>query len=600
MAEFKNIVITTKGQALISKMLAGTGNVQFTKMSVSDTTYTDRQLEALTSLTGVKQSTPFARITRENNVSVKLEAAITNENLQAGYYARTVGIYANDPNDGEILYAVMIAKTAGWMPPYNGLSASSMKFNMVITVGNAENVSVILPSGATPTMSDIEDLQDQINELESYIGYSDVDIYGVEVDFQNKKFTRLAGAENLNGGTDFDGIIPFKRRRCIVTNEGKVIAYQGEAGYVETGSLTQSITIDSGANAGTYAVGTKVQVMVEQPKFYYKVVPLKLEPISDGYGFHLRKARYYISETKKPGFKIHPKFELKDHTELNAIYLSAFDGCAYDTSKTSYILNDSQDVDFTNDILSSISGAKPMSGLTQQMTRTNARKIASNRGTGWGISNVGTVSITQMLFLIEYASFNIQSTIGNGATQKTDDTTTNMAEPTGATTNLGNKTGTVVDGNGVQHVSYRGEENPFGNIYYWVDGMNIDRSASSDPQKHDLYVALDSYNDTSITDSYERVGFKLPITNGYISAFGYDEKFDWLFMTSEVKGDSSLPVGDYFARHETANSIVAARLGGSWNNASNAGLFYCSLAYAASSRYRHIGARLVYVPTSIH
>ena len=55
MAEFKQLIITDRGQALMAKMLAGTGNVQFTKISVSDTTYTDAQLPGLTALSTSNQ-----------------------------------------------------------------------------------------------------------------------------------------------------------------------------------------------------------------------------------------------------------------------------------------------------------------------------------------------------------------------------------------------------------------------------------------------------------------------------------------------------------------------------------------------------------------
>ena len=81
--------------------------------------------------------------------------------------------------------------------------------------------------------------------------------------------------------------------------------------------------------------------MVEQPKFYYKVVPLKLEKVVDGKGFHMRKARYYVSDTKKAGFKLHPAF-IHDGKEKNFIYLSAYEGSVFDVSAGQYILNDAQ------------------------------------------------------------------------------------------------------------------------------------------------------------------------------------------------------------------------------------------------------------------
>lgn len=599
MSQFNSIVITKKGQALMAKMLAGTGNVQFTKIATSTTEYTDSQLENLTSLSNVKQTQTISKITRQNDVAVKIEVAIDNQQLNTGYYIKAVGIYANDPSDGEILYGIMTAVVAGWMPPYNGIGISSAMFNLTITVGNSSNVSLTVSSGAVATVNDIQNLQDQITSLQSYVGYSDNDIYGVEVDFVNKTFTRLAGAENLTAGEDFDDITPWGgRKRCCLTDEGIPVAYYGEDGYTESGKLTKEITIDDGDwRDGTYAVGTPVQVMVEQPRFYYKVVPLKLEPI-EGYinGFHMRKARYYVSATPKEGFKLHPAFIYDGDTPLHEIYLSAYEGSLYDTSASAYILNDEQVADFDNDKLCSIANAKPASGVTQNLSRTNLRKLAKNRKVSgyWNMSYASTVSATQLLFLIEYASFNMQSKLGDGVTNKTDDGATSMTEITGATTNLGNKSGSVTNANNYNVVSYRGEENFYGNIWKWIDGINIYRNSNMIPQQHNVYIANYDFTDATFNDPYEKVSYPASITEGYISAFGYDEKFDWLFMPTETKGNSAVPVGDHFYRNANYQGWLAARLGGVWYNGASAGGFSWTLSNAASTRARYVGGRLVY------
>ena len=164
-------------------------------------------------------------------------------------------------------------------------------------------------------------VQNQIADINGYIGYTDDDIYGVEADFANNQFTRLAAAVGLEAGSDFDSIECFGgRKRCNVTNDGVVVAYYGDAGFSATGKLTQAIDIGE----QNYPIGTAVQVMVEQPKFYYKVVPLSVENVENGQ--IVRKARYYISPTAKAGFKVHPAF-LSGETELDKIYLSAFEGC---------------------------------------------------------------------------------------------------------------------------------------------------------------------------------------------------------------------------------------------------------------------------------
>lgn len=591
MAEFKKIVITKKGQALMAKMIAGQGNIDFTKVAASETAYTDAQLEGLTSLSGVKQTTLVSKVTRTNGVAIQVEAAMTNTDLKTGYYMKTLGLYAIDPDEGEILYGVSNATVPGWMPPYNGLTVSGAFFKLVTTVGNAENVSLNVDPGAVATIGDIQDLQEQIADLQAYVGYTDGDIYGVEADFINKKFTRLAGAVNRTPGAGFDGINAFGgRRRCNVADDGTVVAYYGEAGYSETGKLTQAVVVGEGSTARTFNAGTIVQVMVEQPKFYYKVVPLDLEPVEGGKGFHMRKGRWYVSDTKKNGFKLHPAF-ISNGVEKNFIYLAAYEGSLWDASAAQYILNDAQVADFTTDMLSSIANAKPISGLTQSLTRGNTRKLAQKRGAGWQQGYGQTAAATQLLFLVEYASFNMQEKIGVGATQKTDDGATSMTEITGATSNLGNATGSVNNSNGVNIVTYRGEENFYGNIWWFVDGMNINAKGI-----HELYVTDHDFADDKIVDNYKNAGITLAKTNGYVSAFGYNEEYDWLFVTSETKGNSSLPVGDYFYQNNTYNGIMIVLLGAGWNNRLDAGGFYWGVDNVSGIRSRNIGGRLVYVP----
>lgn len=596
MAEFNKLTITNKGQALMSKIIAGSGNIEFTKVSASSNIYTESQILALTSLANVKQTVAISRITRINNVSVQIEAAMENSKLTSGYNMNSIGLYAKDPDDGEILYAVASVATSdkgAYMPPFNGLTASGAYFKLTTTVSNSDNVSLKVDQAAVATIGDVTDLQNQISDLQAFIGYTDNDIYGVEVDFVNKKFTRLAGAVGKTGGTSFDAIHCFGgRRRCNITNEGVVVAYQGDAAFTTTGALTQAVTIGE----TTYAVGTKVQVMVEQPKFYYKVVPLLTQIVSEGenYGQHMRKGRYYVSNTPKAGFKLHPAF-IRNNVEHDIIYLSAFEGSLYDASASAYILDDAQVADFSNDMLSSIANAKPMSGLTQNLTRANTRKLAQKRGTGWEQSYVATVSASQLLMLIEYASFNMQSAIGMGNVSKTDDGTTNMAENTGATVTLGNASGVVTNANGIQIVSYRGEENPYGNIWKWVDGMNIQNPNPFAAGQHGkVYVADNGFADDSSASPYKDTGICPAYGEGYVSAFGYSEEFDWLFIPTEHTGNTSLPVGDYVYNNQPGWRV--ALIGGAWTYGADAGAFFWNLHIAASYRYRAIGGRLVYVP----
>lgn len=597
MAEYSKLVITNDGQALMAKMIAGSGNIDFTKICSSSTQYQENQLQSLTALSNIKQTTLVSKVSRTNNVAIKVEAAFSNVDITTGYYMRTLGLYAVDPDKGEILYAACIETSNNcYMPPYNGVTVSAAYIQLYTTVGNADSVSLEVNPGAYATIGDIQELEAEIADLKAFVGYTDGDIYGVEVDFKNKKFTRLAGAVNRTPGEGFDNILCFGgRKRCNLTNDGRVAAYYGEAGFSTTGKLTQAVDRNP---AGTenpdaslqFASGTIVQVMVEQPKFYYKVVPLEIEKKKKG-GI-TRKVRYYVSDTPKAGFKLHPAF-IENGNENEKIYLAAFEGSLYDSSASTYILDDSQVADFAADLLCSIANAKPLSGLTQNATRANVRKLAEKRGSGWEQAYIATASASQMLMLIEYASFNMQSAIGQGAVNKTDDGSSNMAEATGVTINLGNASGTASNANGVQFVSYRGEENFWGNIWGWIDGINEYMDATT--HEGTIYIADHSFADDTGTGAYEDAGIIAVYGNGYVSAFCYSEKYDWLFIPGELLGNTALPVGDYCWSGNTGWRV--AILGAYWSDGLYAGAFCWVLSNASSTRYRSIGGRLVYVPS---
>lgn len=387
----------------------------------------------------------------------------------------------------------------------------------------------------------------------STIGGGTADIYGVEWDRETDTITRIGGAQNLVQ-SDFDKIFPWAgMRRCNLADNGTVNAYYGDTNYIEDGS--------------------NGQVMVEIPKFYYLAYRT-----TKGYV-------WLVSPNKKNGFKIHPAF-VRNGREINYIYRSAFDACIYDVSATAYLLNDEQVADFTvgtGDKLSSIAGVKPASGLTQDFTRANARILAQNRGTGWELQDFYTVSAIQLLMLIEYASFDVQSKIGRGVVDKAGGVG-NESEITGATSSLGNSSGMAEGTNGLVSVSYRGIENFWGNIWKWVDGINI--------QDHRLYVSDHAFQDDFFASPYEYKG-NLAIENGYASNILFNDILDFGFIPTETKGSSSTYLHDYYYQ-DTGNRV--ARFGGGWYNGWAAGAFSWIVSSSAAVRYRDIGGALLYIP----
>lgn len=178
MAEFSKLVITRKGQALLAKMIAGVKNINFTHVSSSNVEYTVEQLEELTSLSEIKQTSLISEKVRASDVTVKIEAAFNNFELTSGYYMRTLGLYAVDPDEGEILYGVTV-ETSGncYVPPYNGITVSGTYIQLVITVGNAENVSLEVNPGAVATIKQVNDLANIVEaHIKNSIGSTIIDV----------------------------------------------------------------------------------------------------------------------------------------------------------------------------------------------------------------------------------------------------------------------------------------------------------------------------------------------------------------------------------------------------------------------------------------
>lgn len=434
-----------------------------------------------------------------------------------------------------------------------------------------------------------------VEDIKAYLGYDDEHIVGLQADFRNKTFKRLAGAYGLNAGTDFDAFPMFGgRRRCNVAADGTINAYYGDEGYTED--------------------GTNGQVMVYQPAFYYKVVPLELEKNTvSGIGNHLRKANYYVSSKPVFGFKRHPLFYDEQGNPVDYVLLSAYEGSMYDVSEEAYV-NDSVDTSVSygaGDLLCSVAGKKPISGkLGGVGSKTQFETMANNIGSGWHLNTIKAESANQLLMMIELGRFNTQAAIGQGVVSCPSNGSYNCSSYTGATASLGNATGmatettyesagteTVNTTNGKLSVTYRGVENPWGNIWKHTNGINLWGDGHMGGGQ--VFICDDfSFNESKHDGNYQSAGFTVSNGGGYVSAFGYgDEDYDWLFMPSETTGNSSLPVGDNFWCTSNLNGYRIARLGGRWADGDYAGGFCWDCNGTPGTRYYAIGGRLLYVPS---
>lgn len=380
--------------------------------------------------------------------------------------------------------------------------------------------------------------------------------------------------------------VQSKMRRCLLDRDGGVKEYLDNE-------------LSWGGSYLDYAV------MTEIPEHWYKLY------------FNGTKFRMMLSEIPLPGYKHVDKF-----------YISTYEARMYRTDNLlcsaagASKLSDPNSTNFRggdntaewDDTYRSLLG-RPVTNLTRDQFRQAARK----RGSGWEMYTYNAHKILFWLFAVEYATldsqkpFNAQKDangfaqggLGPGPTQMTDWTNFNNANPLipcGYTSEFGNGSGekayVVKNASGGTHATlmanrYRGIENPFGHIWKYTDGANI-QVTTGDAGLSILWTTDDpsNFSDTSYT-GYDKKG-NICRTNGYAKKMLLGEDGD--IVSTEVGGSSSTYWCDYYYTYTSANRMQVVRVGGCADYGSNAGLAYVDTHNAPSDAYRYFGSRLCFFP----
>lgn len=367
--------------------------------------------------------------------------------------------------------------------------------------------------------------------------------------------------------------------RCIIDNNGGIVRYNDEA---VDDILTQS-------------------AMVEIPEHWFKL---------------------YTNGTKfKAMFSAIP---LPGYNHIDKFYISTMEARIYRNNST---LFSSKGVNSTD---SSVRGGdntaewdgtyrsllgRPVTNLTRDQFRQAARK----RGSGWEMYTYGAHKTLFWLFAVEYATLNSQKPfnaqkdangfsqggLGEGASQMTDWINFNNANPLipcGYTNEFGSGSGekayVVKNASDGTHATlmanrYRGIENPFGHVWKYTDGANI-QVTTGDSGLSILWTTDDpsNFSDTSYT-GYDKKG-NICRTNGYAKKMLLGEDGD--IVATEVGGSSSTYWCDYYYTYTQANRLQVVLVGGNADGGSSAGLARVTTNNAPSDAARNIGSRLCFFP----
>lgn len=382
--------------------------------------------------------------------------------------------------------------------------------------------------------------------------------------------------------------VQSKMRRCLLDRDGGVKEYLDNE-------------LSWGGSYLDYAV------MTEIPEHWYKLY------------FNGTKFRMMLSEIPLPGYKHVDKF-----------YISTYEARMYRTDNLlcsaagASELSDPNSTNFRggdntaewDDTYRSLLGC-PVTNLTRDQFRQAARK----RGSGWEMYTYNAHKILFWLFAVEYATldsqkpFNAQKDangfaqggLGPGPTQMTNWENFNNSNPLipcGYTNEFGNGSGekayVVKNASGDTHATlmanrYRGIENPFGHIWKYTDGANI-QVTTGDAGLSILWTTDDpsNFGDTSYT-GYDKKG-NICRTNGYAKKMLLGEDGD--IVPTEVGGSSSTYWCDYYYTYTSANRMQVVLVGGGAASGSGAGLASVDADSAPSITLRHFGSRLCFFPES--
>jgi len=146
MGAFGGITLTNKGRNLLAKAQTGV-EIKYTRFGIGDGQLGGQSIVDLNALISQKQSLGIAKLKVQPGGKAVVGTVITNKNLTTGFYFREVGIFAQDPTEGEILFGYAnCGPTAEYIPVGGGQDAIEKTFDIIIIIGNAPNVSAVLDS----------------------------------------------------------------------------------------------------------------------------------------------------------------------------------------------------------------------------------------------------------------------------------------------------------------------------------------------------------------------------------------------------------------------------------------------------------------------
>lgn len=373
----------------------------------------------------------------------------------------------------------------------------------------------------------------------SYTGYtlelSYVKVFGVcwNYNAQSTALTRLSKTSDPNGLVNVNITTNPVPAVGIGTGSSPFDSYLPWSGMDEYNIINNAVSYRKGTTGFSRS---SYDTAVYIPEYYFRI-------IDDAAN---KKRYFYIADKAKSGFTKHPG---------SGKYVGRYNTISGHYSKT---------------------GSAPLVNLT----RASARSGARGKGSKWSEYDFASWCAVWLLYLVEFADWDSQSKVGRGYVDNN-----NSAINSGGTDSMTYHTGRASGTDGKTAVQYRHIENPWGNVFEWIDGINFSGGT--------VYVCTNPANYADDTASnYSNIGTKSQ-TDGFIKSLGMSSSMPWAFFPTATGGSETTYVPDYAYSYSGWRVL---RVGGGWYGGSYAGLFCFSASDTSSSTYSSVGARLLFHP----
>ncbi|KAF6628766.1 phage tail protein [Paenibacillus sp. EKM208P] len=191
MAAFGGLVLTIKGRNLQAKVQAGQ-QLKFSRMGLGDGIVTSQSIPNMTELIMERKSITANRVYTPSPGRAAVSAILSNQDITTGFFFRELGVFAIDPDEGEIMYAYgnSGSGSAEYIPPTGGADLIEKLINVNLLVGNATNISITTDQSLVYVT--VQDLEETLQEAKTYTDTKIADVKVPDASTTVKGIVRLS------------------------------------------------------------------------------------------------------------------------------------------------------------------------------------------------------------------------------------------------------------------------------------------------------------------------------------------------------------------------------------------------------------------------